>query len=251
MNNSANNSSLPIDTASQTILAKKFSLRHSFRAGAIVWTKDRQTNKDYYLVFKSYTRPARGTQLPGGRVEKLENIADTVVREVKEETGLDTRILCPLGFIYLNNPGKDYSRVEIYYIVRPNLPLDIHKKWQHIDRDKSAQHLECWFVPVDRMPQFLAPGQDQAVDMFRQWLKEHAKEKGQLAQDYSISLNSPSPRNYYSGQYNTSRTNSGLQGGKSNYYRNLDKQVNQFIDYKKTPAGVYKKRGYNNPNKSA
>jgi 8-oxo-dGTP pyrophosphatase MutT (NUDIX family) len=159
----------------QTIVAKKFSLKHSFRAGAIVWVKDRKTNKDYYAVFKSHSRPTRGVQLPGGRVEKLENVADTVVREVEEEIGLKTKILCPLGFIYLNNPSKDYSRVEIYYIVRPINSVDIHSRWQHIDKDKSQQNLECWFVHADKPPMFLASGQDMAVGMFQQWLKEHAR----------------------------------------------------------------------------
>ena len=47
-----------------TSLSKKFSLRHVFRVGAIVWCKYR--GQDYYVVIKSFTRPNRGTQIPGG-----------------------------------------------------------------------------------------------------------------------------------------------------------------------------------------
>jgi ADP-ribose pyrophosphatase YjhB (NUDIX family) len=181
------------DESQQTVIAKKFSLRHSFRAGAIVWAKDKRTNRDYYLVFKSYTRPTRGIQLPGGRVEKLENVADTVIREVKEETNVDTRILCPLGFIYLNNPAKNYSRVEIYYIVRPLYPIDIRKRWHHTDKDKSAQKLECWFLPADKAPLFLAGGQDLSVTMFQQWLKEHSK-----STEYLQEMNNVNRMGFYS-----------------------------------------------------
>jgi 8-oxo-dGTP pyrophosphatase MutT (NUDIX family) len=163
----------------QLIIAKKFSLKHSFRAGAIVWAKNKKNNTDYYAVFKSHSRPSRGIQLPGGRVEKLENVAETVVREVKEEIGLDTKILCPLGLIYLSNDSKDYSRVEIYYIVRPVNKINVDQRWMHIDKDKSKQSLECWFVPVTDKPNFLSSGQDQAVNMFTKWLYEHAKTKTQ------------------------------------------------------------------------
>ena len=159
----------------QTIISKKFSVKHSFRAGAVIWVKDRKSGGDYYVVLKSHSRPAKGIQLPGGRVEKLENAADAVVREVKEETGLDTRILCPLGLIYINNPAKNYSRLETYYIVRPTKPLDINKRWRHIDKDRSKQRMEIWSVPINFDTRYLTPGQDLAVDMFVSWLAEHSK----------------------------------------------------------------------------
>jgi 8-oxo-dGTP pyrophosphatase MutT (NUDIX family) len=163
------------ESDTQTIVARKFLLKHSFRAGAVIWVKDRKTNKDYYVVLRSHTRPAKGVQLPGGRVEKLENVANTVVREVKEETGLDTTILCPLGIIYINNPTKNYSRLETYYIVRPSKPLDIKARWKHIDKDRFKQKMEVWLKPVEDDASFLSSGQDLAVKMFRQWLNEHAE----------------------------------------------------------------------------
>lgn len=159
----------------QTIVARKFLLKHSFRAGAIIWVKDKKTNKDYFVVLKSHSRPSKGVQLPGGRVEKLENVANTVVREVKEETGLSTSILCPLGTIYINNPTKNYSRLETYYIVRPTKPLDIKSRWRHTDKDRFKQKMEVWMMPVEGDISILSSGQDMAVKMFRQWLNEHAQ----------------------------------------------------------------------------
>ena len=152
---------------------KQFALRHVFRAGAIIWTKHR--GKDYYVVFRSLTRPNRGIQLPGGRIERNENFAETIIREVKEETGLETRIICPLGFIYFENPADNYSNMQFYYIVRPTNALDVFSKWKFIDKDMTKQELEIWSVPMDKDPPFLAAGQDQVVKMFKKWLKDHKK----------------------------------------------------------------------------
>jgi ADP-ribose pyrophosphatase YjhB (NUDIX family) len=241
MTNSNNTSYVPspIDTSQQTLIAKKFSLRHSYRAGAIVWTKDQKTNADHYMVFKSLSRPMRGIQLPGGRVERMENIADTVVREVKEETGVSTKIVCPLGIIYLNNPSKNYSRVEIYYIVRPLTQLDVKRRWKHIDKDKFAQHLECWFVPVEKTPVEIAPGQDQMLTMFRQWLKEHKKNKEMYGSDYLVNLNNMGSLPQQQGttnnnSYNNTGGGNGYQPNRnrtSPYQRNGNSNGNSYSNY--------------------
>ncbi len=158
-----------------TTLCKRFNLKHIFRSGAIVWVK--YSGKDYYLVFKSISRPARGIQLPGGRIEKYENPSDTIIREVQEETGLETRIVCPLGLILSENTKDMYSNLQLYYILKPVYPININERWRYTDRDNTHQELECWFVSIDRDPSFLALGQDQAVYMFRDWLLEHQKPK--------------------------------------------------------------------------
>ena len=166
-----NDTNNPIPNTSS--ISNQFSLRHVFRGGAIIWCKHK--GKDYYMVFKSITRPSRGTQLPGGRIERNENAAEAIVREVREETGVETRIICPLGFMYFENPQDNYSNLQIYYIVRPVFPMDVFKKWTHIDGDLSKQQLECWCVPVDKPADFLAIGQDKVVDMFKKWLADHKK----------------------------------------------------------------------------
>lgn len=155
-------------------VAYKFSLRHVFRAGGIVWAKDK--GKDYYLVFKSLSRPNRGTQIPGGRVERYENPGQAVVREVKEETGMDVHIVCPLAMGFFENKDSNHSNMQIYYIVKPNKPISINKVWQFIDKDETKQKMECWFEPVEKDTEFLAVGQDKIIDMFKQWLVDHKKQ---------------------------------------------------------------------------
>lgn len=169
--NDTNN--LSTDPQPTLAISHQFSLRHVFRGGAIIWCKHK--GKDYYMVFRSITRPSRGIQLPGGRIERNENAAEAIVREVREETGVETRIICPLGLVYFENPADNYSNLQIYYIVRPVFPMDVFKKWIHIDGDLSKQQLECWCAPVDKSADFLAIGQDKVVDMFKKWLADHKK----------------------------------------------------------------------------
>ncbi len=154
---------------------KRFNLKHVFRGGAVVWLK--HENIDYYVVFKSISRPNRGIQLPGGRIERLENPAEAVLREVKEETGIETKIVCPLGFIHFENQEDNYSNLQIYYIVRPTHPLNVKGKWKYIDKDRTRQELECWFVPTSKDSNFLSAGQDKVILMFKDWLEEHKPAK--------------------------------------------------------------------------
>ena len=170
-----------IRDAKSTTISRQFALRHTYRAGAIVWVKYRGDN--YYVVFRSLNRPSRGVQIPGGRIERMENVAEAVTREVYEEIGVQTRILCPLGFLFTENLSDNFSRIEIYYIVRPIFPIDIFRHWQHTDLDEKRQTLEkqqildCWCAPVDREVSFLSYEQGQAVVMFREWLSQHKKPK--------------------------------------------------------------------------
>jgi 8-oxo-dGTP pyrophosphatase MutT (NUDIX family) len=169
---------LPVERAFEkpaVTISKKFNLRHVFRSGGIVWVKSK--GKDYYLVFKSLSRPSRGIQIPGGRIEKFENPADTIIRETQEETGIECRLICPLGLVLAENSKDLYSNLQLFYILKPVFNIDIHERWRFIDRDNTRQELECWFVPVDKDPSFLAVGQDMVIDMFRKWLSDNSKAK--------------------------------------------------------------------------
>ncbi len=68
--------------------------RPTVGAGAVV-----QDDDGRLLVVRRGREPAAGRwTLPGGRVEAGERAADTVVRELREETGLDVEVTGFLGF---------------------------------------------------------------------------------------------------------------------------------------------------------
>ena len=74
------------------------------------------------LLIKRNTIPFKGYwALPGGRMEPSETIDQTVVREVKEETGLDVAIVRKIGE-YVEKGVKDNVDYEYYptcFLVKP------------------------------------------------------------------------------------------------------------------------------------
>jgi 8-oxo-dGTP diphosphatase len=53
---------------------------------------------DKILLIKRATVPFKGYwALPGGRLDPGETVEQTIVREVKEETGLDVAVICKVG----------------------------------------------------------------------------------------------------------------------------------------------------------
>lgn len=57
--------------------------------------------------------------LPGGRCEFLEFSKDTLLREIKEEIGVDVNIVRPLYFVenFFNFKGIDYHEISIFYLM--------------------------------------------------------------------------------------------------------------------------------------
>ena len=78
--------------------------------------------KEEILLIKRNTRPFVGYwALPGGRMDPNETIEQTIVREVKEETGLDVTVVKKIGE-YVEKGVKDDIEYEYYptcFVVKP------------------------------------------------------------------------------------------------------------------------------------
>ena len=74
------------------------------------------------LLIKRNTIPFKGYwALPGGRMDPGERVEQTIVREVKEETGLDVTIVRKVGE-YIETGVKDDVEYEYYptcFVVKP------------------------------------------------------------------------------------------------------------------------------------
>ena len=69
---------------------------------------------DKILLIKRNTVPFKGYwALPGGRMDPGENVEQTIVREVKEETGLDVAVVRKIGE-YVEKGVKDDVDYEYY-----------------------------------------------------------------------------------------------------------------------------------------
>jgi 8-oxo-dGTP diphosphatase len=102
------------------------------------------------LLIKRKTRPFVGYwALPGGRMDPGETIEQTVVREVKEETGLDVKIVWVLGE-YVEKGIKDDVEYEYYptcFVVNP-VGGELKKQ------DSEIQEMQLF--SIDELPSPLA-----------------------------------------------------------------------------------------------
>lgn len=70
------------------------------------------------LLGKRAKDPGRGNWvIPGGGIRPFESIIDTGVREIKEETSLDVKIVKQLGAYEIINPPREH-RIIIYSIAK-------------------------------------------------------------------------------------------------------------------------------------
>jgi 8-oxo-dGTP diphosphatase len=76
---------------------------------------------DKILLIKRATVPFRGYwALPGGRVDSGETVEQTIIREVKEETGLDVAVVSKIGEYHEHGvqDGVEYNYYPACFLVK-------------------------------------------------------------------------------------------------------------------------------------
>lgn len=113
---------------------------------------------DDLLLVKRGRPPGAGLwSLPGGRVEPSESLREAVVREVREETGLEVRPAQLLGWVERRGPG--------WHFVICDFAAEMVDRFQVPEAGDDAA--EVGFVPagnVEGLP---------LVDGLMAWLLEH------------------------------------------------------------------------------
>lgn len=92
------------------------------------------------LVVSEAYRTRRHYKLPGGALHPGEHIVDAALREVKEETGIDTSFESLVCFRHWH--GYRHGKSDIYFVCRLK-PLSFE-----IERDET-EISECFWMPVE------------------------------------------------------------------------------------------------------
>lgn len=85
-------------------------------------------------------------ELPKGTIEKGESIEEAAIREVFEETGYKSRVICPLNsfqHIFTWHDGNTYDKTIHYFL----LELEEKKKFKH-RRQANEDFINMW-VPIE------------------------------------------------------------------------------------------------------
>ncbi|WLR57487.1 NUDIX hydrolase [Mesobacillus subterraneus] len=89
--------------------------------------------------------------LPGGRVELLEDSQTSVVREVKEELGIDVKVEKLLWFTenIFDYNNKNYHEIGLYFQVSPlNISFNFHKEEFY---GEEGEQLVYQWVPISSL----------------------------------------------------------------------------------------------------
>lgn len=109
---------------------------HHVGAGAFVLNEA----NELLVIAERTADGASGYKIPGGFIEQGEHIASGIVREVREETGVETRFESLVMFRHLHR--TTYGKSNVYFVCR----LGVISAEITIDPIEIA---ECLWMPVD------------------------------------------------------------------------------------------------------
>ena len=126
--------------------------------------------QDKILLIKRRTLPFIGYwALPGGRVDPGETVEQTIAREVKEETGLDVKVVCKIGEYHEQGvqDGVEYDYYPTCFLVRM-LSGEIKKQESEIE--------EINLFSLDAVPAVLAFEHAEMIKDFVAWQEKTKNE---------------------------------------------------------------------------
>jgi len=119
------------------------------------------------LIIKRGVKPARGKwSIPGGAIELGERIRDALIREVKEECGLDVEVALerPMDAIDSLIMGKD-GRLQYHYVL-----LQFLARLKGGTLKPASDVLDAKWVPLDEV------GKYDLTKSFRSFFEKHQDE---------------------------------------------------------------------------
>lgn len=119
------------------------------------------TDGDRLLVFRQPEYPEVGIQIPGGTIEEAEEIEGAVLREVLEETGLETvRIHSYLGSFW----AITHDRSREFHCFHLSLTQPTPETWRHYEQFSGWRNhpiaFDFFWLPLDSPALQLSRGQE-------------------------------------------------------------------------------------------
>jgi 8-oxo-dGTP pyrophosphatase MutT (NUDIX family) len=99
--------------------------------------------------------------LPKGNIDSGESAAETAVREVREETGIESRLVEKLGdvrYVYTRRGGLRVFKVVSFFLLRAG-----RGRIGEIDESMRIEVAEARWLPLEDAPRLLAYGGEREM----------------------------------------------------------------------------------------
>ena len=122
--------------------------------GGLIFDK----KKGFLLLLRNRQPEVGYWSIPGGKIEFRESIEDALKREIKEELGVDVKVISLLGVTDHIIPKESVHWVSPYYLVKI-----ISGRIKNMEPEKHSKIK--WFQP-DSLPRDLAVPAKQAINSY-------------------------------------------------------------------------------------
>ena len=133
-------------------------MKREFSAGGVVVRT--LAGRPHVAAIRPQGKPAGTWVLPKGNIDPGEAAAETAVREVREETGLDARLVEKLGdvkYVYTWD-GERIFKIVSFFLLRAG-----RGRLGEIEERMQVEVAEATWLPLDDAPRLLAYGGERQM----------------------------------------------------------------------------------------
>jgi 8-oxo-dGTP pyrophosphatase MutT (NUDIX family) len=134
-------------------------VEREFSAGGVVVRVVR--GRPMLAAIRPQGKPDGVWALPKGNIDPGESPADTAIREVREETGVEARLVEKLGdvrYVYTRRGGARIFKVVSFFLLRAT-----RGRIGDIDESMRVEVAEARWLPLDEAPRLLSYGGEREM----------------------------------------------------------------------------------------
>jgi 8-oxo-dGTP pyrophosphatase MutT (NUDIX family) len=134
-------------------------MEREFSAGGVVVRVVR--GRPMVAAIRPQGKPEGLWALPKGNIDPGESPAETALREVREETGVEARLVEKLGdvkYTYTRRGGERVFKVVSFFLLRA-----VRGRIGEIDEAMKVEVAEARWLPLDEAPRLLAYGGEREM----------------------------------------------------------------------------------------